>query len=85
MSVVSFQMKTHKREDITSQFLFIHDCAVHNVKPTVWHIVAGRRKESHWVVECGHDECTKITMENAETTVTIWNNYNPLPEPINTK
>lgn len=74
----SVKMKTHKREDLTSKFLFINDCVIHKCKPKVLHIVAGKHKESHYVVQCKDDDCGKISMHSAESAVTIWNHYNPL-------
>lgn len=82
MSTISFTLKTHNREDITSQFIFINDCIVHKCKPTVLHIVAGKRKESHWVVLCKDEDCNKISMQSPEHVVTAWNFYNPTtPQP----
>ena len=79
MSVVTFQMKTHSRDKLNSQFIFINDCKVHNCKPNVWHIVSGKRKESYYLVECvGHDECGKLSQVSADHVVTVWNHYNPI-------
>lgn len=80
MGTFTVTMKTHSREDITSRFMFIHDCVIHKKKPQVLHIVAGRNKEDHYVVTCGHDDCTRISMDSPDHIVTIWNNYNPLPK-----
>ncbi len=76
MSIVQFQMKTHSREDITDQFPDLNDCIVHNRKPRILKIVAGRRKEIHYVAVCNKDECSKISMD-AQQTVNAWNKWNP--------
>jgi len=78
MSIVSVKLKTHSREDLTSDFLFINNCTVHGNKPEVLDIVAGKDKEHHYVVTCGHDECSKISMVSAQSVVDIWNHYNPV-------
>lgn len=80
MSIISFQMKTHSRTDLTKDFLFIHNCAIHGNKPTVLDIVSGKRKEHYYVVTRGNDDCSKMSMESAGKVVEIWNNYNPLKQ-----
>lgn len=80
MGVFTVRMKTHKREDITKDCPLIHSCIVHGNKPQVLHIVAGKRKEDHYVVTCGHDECSKITTLSAADAVCIWNSYNQPPK-----
>lgn len=84
MGIISTPMKTHNRTDLSDKYLFINDCIVHRCKPTVLDIVAGRRKEHHYVVQCKSEDCGKISMVSADHVVTVWNHYNPLPSPPNT-
>lgn len=77
MGVVQFQIKTHKRTVLTHLFPNISPCIIHNQKPAVMEIIAGRRKEKHFVVICKHDEdCNKISMESVEVAVNAWEKYN---------
>lgn len=80
MGIVQFQLKTHSREDITNLFE-LNDCIVHNCKPTILKIVAGKRKEIHYVAVCKDEQCGKITMEenNIDKIWNKWNNLKQLP------
>lgn len=78
MGTFTTPMKTHSREDLTTKFMFIHPCVVHKCRPNVYDIVAGTRKEHHYIVTCGHDECSKLSQISPESVVDIWNHYNPL-------
>lgn len=76
MGVIEFKMKTHSREDITSQFPDLNNCKTHGTKPTIYKIVAGRRKETFYTAVCQHDDCGKIAYDPNET-VKHWNKWNP--------
>ena len=76
MSSIIFQMKTHSREDITEQFPDLNNCIIHNIKPRILKIVAGKRKEVHYVAHCKHDDCGKISFD-VNDTVNAWNKWNP--------
>ena len=71
-------MKNHSREDITDRFENINDCVVHKCKPVIMDIVAGRRKEHHYVAVCKSDDCTKLTTDPDDRIVQIWNKWNPV-------
>ena len=83
----SAKMKTWSREFITDKFPDLHKCKEHGVRPHIIKIVAGKRKETHYVASCPYDDaCDKITMEG--NIGEIWNKYNPITEvfpKINTK
>jgi hypothetical protein len=76
MSVTTVKLKTHNRTDITSQY-DLNNCTVHNRKPVILDIVAGRRKEHHYVAVCKDDDCGKISMDSGQAVVNIWNKWNP--------
>lgn len=81
MTVVTTPMKTHSRKNITTDFLFIHDCKIHNCKPSVWDIVSGKMKEHYYLVHCdGSDDCGKLSMDSPEHVVDVWNHYNPIKQ-----
>lgn len=77
MGVFIATMKTHSTEDLSTKYMFIQDCIVHGCKPKVLDIVAGKRKEHHFVVKCKEESCGKISMISADHVVTVWNHYNP--------
>lgn len=70
-------LKTHFRENITEQFSELHNCINHNCPPTIMKIIAGKRKESHFVALCIDEKCNKISMESGSDVVNIWNKFNP--------
>lgn len=76
MSIISYTLKTHSREDITDQFPELNDCIVHNKKPDIFRMVVGKRKDVFYIACCDHDDCGKIT-STAEETVSAWNKWNP--------
>lgn len=78
MSVLSVKLKTHSREELTGKFLLeLNNCIIHNQIPIILDIVAGRRKEHHYIAGCCSDSCGKISMTSAEDVVSIWNKHNP--------
>lgn len=81
MGVIEFQMKTHFREDITSQFSGLNLCKIHTRLPTVWKIVHGRRKEIAYVFQCDHANCSLITSSHLDV-VPLWNKFNPKNETL---
>lgn len=77
MGTYTTPLKTHSRTVLTEQFN-VNPCAIHNCKPVVLDVVAGKNKEHHYVVVClENDICNKISMESAKAVVEIWNQYNP--------
>ncbi len=77
MGTYSVQLKTHNRTDLTEQYLDkLCECKVHKIKPRILNIVAGKRKEQHYVALCSDDDCGKISMESADEVVGFWNKYN---------
>lgn len=80
MSTISIQMKTHSQGDITEQFSDLKKCIIHDVGPRILDIVAGKRKEHHFVAMCLNDDCTKLSMTSAEDVVNIWNKHNSKTE-----
>jgi len=79
MSVYTCQMKTHSRTNITDKCGQLNDCIVHGCKPTILHIVAGKRKENFYTAVCsGDEECGKINTGGIDEIVAIWNRWNPI-------
>ena len=77
MSIVTFQMKTHSRVDVTDQVADqLNDCVKHHCKPGIFKMVVGKRKETFYVANCQHDDCGKIST-TLEETVAAWNKWNP--------
>lgn len=72
----SVALKTHSREELTNQFE-LNSCIVHDRKPSIFRIVAGKRKEIFYTAICDHEDCGKITTENAQKVVDYWNKWNP--------
>ncbi len=75
MGIISFPIKTHSREDITTQFE-LNDCIIHHCKPKIYKIVSGRRKYIDFVAVCKEDACNKIS-DDVNITVEAWNKWNP--------
>jgi len=76
MSIISFQMKTHSRENITDTLPELNDCIVHKCKPSIFKMVVGKRKEIFYVANCKDDDCGKIG-SSADEVVKSWNKFNP--------
>lgn len=79
MTTVTVKLKTHAVHDITDLYVGrLNPCIIHGSKPNVTNTVAGRDKDNHYIVTCGHDECSKISMDGADESVNYWNKYNPI-------
>lgn len=76
MGVITIQMKTHSRKNITDKFPDLNDCVVHHSKPEIFEMVVGRSKETMFTANCQHDDCGKIAY-TAEEVVSAWNRFNP--------
>lgn len=77
MATISVNIKTHAVHDLTDFYKgIVNKCAIHGVKPSVINTVAGRKKDSHYIVTCGHDECSKISMDDPIVAINYWNKYN---------
>jgi hypothetical protein len=83
MGVIEFKLKTHSRENLTSNYPDLNNCIVHNRKPVIEKIVAGRHKDVHFIATCNHDDCGKIS-HSADAVVAAWNRWNPKNELSNT-
>lgn len=78
MSTFSVNLKTHSRTKLTILYTGkLNNCLVHKCHPEILDIVAGRRKEHYFVAICKSDDCSKISSENADNVVSIWNKWNP--------
>lgn len=75
MSIFTVTMKTHSRENLTSQFV-LNDCIIHHRQPVIEKMVVGRRREVYFVARCEHDDCGKIH-DSAQQVVDAWNKWNP--------
>lgn len=78
MSCMTVKLKTHSRTNLTDSFDNINACTVHNHKPEILKVVAGRNKDVHFLAVCESDDCGKICMESAQSVVDIWNKFNPI-------
>lgn len=77
MGCVNIPMKTWSVENVVKDFTEVKPCKIHNLKPEILHIVAGKDKKSHYVARCtSSDNCNKITMDSAEAVIDLWNKYN---------
>lgn len=76
MGIFSVKLKTNSKKDITNRFDNLKPCAVHGCLPSILEIVAGRKKEKHFVAVCKDENCGKISTESAEILVGYWNSRN---------
>lgn len=76
MSIFQFQLKTHSRESLNHLYESkLNPCIVHGCLPSIQKIVAGSRKEIHFVALCEEEDCNKIT-DTADSVVSAWNKSN---------
>ena len=77
MIVFQVQIKTHSRESLNHLYEGkLNPCVVHGRLPEIQKIIAGRRKDVHFVALCEHEDCNKIT-DTADKVVEHWNKWNP--------
>lgn len=77
MGHYSVIMKTHNREEITYKYLHrLNPCKFHNHTPRLFRMVVGRRKEIWYVINCDHDDCSKLGSTPTEV-IDTWNKWNP--------
>ncbi len=74
MSVFTVKMKTHIREEITG-LGNLNLCKVHDIKPKIFKMVVGKRKETFYVANCQHDDCGKIA-HTLDEVINFWNKHN---------
>lgn len=75
MGIFTVTLKTHSRKNITSECGELNDCVVHGCKPIIEVMVVGKRKDTHYVAWCKHDDCGKIA-NSKEDVVKAWNKWN---------
>lgn len=77
MGVITYTMKNHVRKIITHLFPNISHCSIHGCRPIVFEIIAGRKRETYYVVVCKiSDQCNKISLESADKVVEVWEKHN---------